>query len=63
MKDYMNAPNNVKVIHLIEEWQFLRSDEATARALVDICCHKNVGGVRCDIVNALKDRSGSRSSK
>ena len=59
MKDYLDASNSAKVIHLTEEWQRLRSGEATARALVDICCHKKVGGVRCAIVNALKDRPGS----
>ena len=59
MKDYLDASNSEKVIHLIEQWQHLRSDEATVGALVDICCHKNVGGVRSVIVKSLKYRSSS----
>ena len=61
MKDFLDASDSEKVIHLIEQWQHLRNDEATARALVDICCHVKVGGVKSDIVNALKDRSSGQS--
>ena len=63
MKHYLDSPNSVKVIHLIEQWQHFRSDQATARTLVDICCHKTVGGVRHVIVNSLKYGSGSHNGE
>ena len=54
LKHYIDAPNSMKVIILIEEWRRLRGVEATVRALIDICCHKLVDGVRDIIVDSLK---------
>jgi hypothetical protein len=54
MKPYSDSPNSVKVTHLILQWQHLCQNQATAGTLVDICCHKTVGGVRQDSVNSLK---------
>jgi hypothetical protein len=52
-----------KVKLLIEQWQQSKKTEATARALVDICCHPVVGGVRHIIKDALFKESNSDSGK
>ena len=54
MKDYLKDPNSAKVTYLIELWQERKNDELTARALVDVCCDKSIGGVRSVIENSLK---------
>ena len=61
MKDYLKFSNSAKVIYLIELWQETESDKATAKALVDICCNKTVGGVRSIIENSLKYGPDSHS--
>ena len=54
MKDVLCQPYCVKVTHVIEEWRRLRKHEATARALVEICCHSTIGGDRTFIEESLR---------
>jgi hypothetical protein len=59
---FPNASDTVNVIHLIEQWQSLKKEEATARALVDIFCDPVVGGVRHIIENALMSDSNNHGA-
>ena len=63
MELFPHTSDSVKVIHLIEQWQLSNKNEATARALVDICCHPVVGGVRELIEDLLIYESSSHSGK
>lgn len=49
-------PNSRKVTHLITLWVQLNRTTATAKALVDICSHPEVGGDRSQIVSSLSTR-------
>ena len=46
LKNMSHHENSVKLIHVIEEWIKLKNNRATARELVNICCHNSVGGDR-----------------
>ena len=61
MKDFGYYSDSAKIIHLTELWQSLNKDGTTARALVDICCHPAVGGVRGQIEELLTYGSSTRS--
>ena len=61
MKDVLDQPDCVKFTYIIEEWR-QRRNEATARALVDICCHQSVGGDRSYIEHSLMSSSHSHSA-
>ena len=59
MKDILDQPDAVKMAHVIESWKQLGKDKATARALVDICCHPTVGGDRSYIETILMSSTRS----
>ena len=61
MKDFEYYSDSAKIIHLTELWQRLNKDRATSRALVDICCHPTVGGVRDQIEELLTYGSSSHN--
>ena len=61
MKGLLDQPHSVKMTHVIEVWRDLRREAATARALVDICCHPSVGANRSYIESCLI-RSGHSNS-
>ncbi|XP_062505245.1 uncharacterized protein LOC134181961 isoform X3 [Corticium candelabrum] len=61
MKDVLDQPDCVKVTYIIEEWR-RRRNEATARTLVDVCCHQSVGGDRSYIEHSLMFSSHSHSA-
>ena len=46
MKYVLDQPDCTKVTHVIEEWRRRQGNEATVRALIDICCHHTIGGDR-----------------
>ena len=45
MKDVLDQPDCTKVTHVIEEWRRRKENEATVRALIDICYNHTIG---CD---------------
>ena len=63
MKDFGHYSDSAKIIHLTELWQSLNKDGATVRALVDICCHETIGGVRYQIEDLLMYGSSSHNGK
>ena len=54
MRDFLEQQDCEKVTHVIEVWRRLRTHEATARALVDLCCNPAIGGDRTYIEESLK---------
>jgi hypothetical protein len=64
-KDLGYRSDTENFIHLTEVWKSLNKDgaTATARALVDICCHPTVGGVRDQIEDLLLSPSSSHNGK
>ena len=59
LKDLQGESDFIKVVHIIEHWKQLKTKDATARALVDICCHESIGSVREEIESKLMYSSGS----
>ena len=43
MKDILDQPDCTKFTHVIEEWRRRKENEATVRALINICCHHTIG--------------------
>ena len=53
LKDMPHYENSVKIIHVIGKWIELKDNRATARELVNICCHNSVCVDRWYIENSL----------
>ena len=61
MTGLLDQPHGVKMTHIIEVWRDNRKEKATARALVDICCHQSVGANRSFIESCLMRPGHSNS--
>jgi hypothetical protein len=53
LEHFPEDSDSVRVIHLIELWQSATKYKASAKQLVEICCHPMVGGVRHEIEMSL----------